>query len=242
MSRCQRVARPLVLCMRPAYSAQLTAASIPTTTARLFSNSSSRPDVEPTTTSSSADAQATHDLVNAKAPESARPVGSDGSLTADQRAALRAQWLDPNTTTLTWAERKLLKQGINPIGSRRRRAAVRQTPDVPFEQLPYHAYQEARKILAADRLEKLEEMKRAFQKLKAVEAQPAETYRGGVAYKNKRLSSLRRQLWYLMVQADINDPVVKRKFEDGQGKPRMDLGPPTLCSLTDSSLALLQAT
>lgn len=128
------------------------------------------------------------------------------------------------------------------MGSRRRRAAVRQTPDVPFEQLPYHAYQEARKILAADRLEKLEEMKRAFQKIKAVEAQPVEKYRGGIAYKNKKLSSLRKQLWYLMVQADINDPVVKRKFEDGLGKPRVDLGPPTLRSFADSSLALPQAT
>lgn len=138
----------------------------------------------------------------------------------DQRAALRAQWLDPNTTTLIWAEKKLQKQGIEVVGSRRRRAAVRQTSDLPFEQLPYHAYQEARKLLAADRLQKLEEIKRAYQKLKTVEAQPAEIYRGGIAHKNKKLYSLRKQLWWLKIQADINDPDVRRKWEDGHGMPK----------------------
>lgn len=242
MSRCQQVARPLVLCLRPACSVQSSAASIPKATARLFSNSPSRCDVEPTTTSSPVDAQATQDLLSTKFPASAPPVGPEGASTADQRAALKAQWLDPNTTTLLWAERKLQKQGINPIGSRRRRAAVRQTQGLPFEQLPYHAYQEARKLLAADRLKKLEEIKRAYQRLKTVEAQPAETYRSGTAHKNKMLYSLRKQLWYLKIQADINDPAVRMKWEDGLGKPRMDLVSYCLRRLADHNLVRLQPT
>lgn len=224
MSRCQQVARPLALCLRPAYSAPFSATPIPKAAARLFSTSPSRRDVEPTTTSSPADAPAAQDLINAKAPASAPSADSEGSQAADQRAALKAQWLDPNTTTLPWAERKLQRQGINPIGSRRRRAAVRQTPGIPFEKLPYHAYQEARNLLAADRLKKLEEIKRAYEKLKTVEAQPAETYREGVAHKNRRIYSLRKQLWELKIQADINDPFVRRRWEDGLGKPHMDPG------------------
>lgn len=126
--------------------------------------------------------------------------------------------MDPNTTTLFWAERKILKQGKYPIGSRRRRAAVRQTPDIPFEKLPYHCFQEARKLLAEDRVEKLEMIKAEHQRLKRVEAMPTETYRGGARFKEKRLDSLRRHIEYLKIQADINDPLVKKKFEDGLGK------------------------
>lgn len=125
--------------------------------------------------------------------------------------------MDPNTTTLPWAEKKLLKKGIDPIGSRRRRAAIRQTLSIPFEQLPYHCFQEARKLLAEDREQKLDGIRKAYQKLKTAEAQPAESYRGGEDYKFKRLRSLRKHLEYLKVQADMNDPAVKRKFEDGFG-------------------------
>lgn len=123
--------------------------------------------------------------------------------------------MDPNTTTLAWAEKKLLKEGINPVGSRRRRAAVRQTPGIPFEQLPFHCFQEARQLLAADRAQKMEEIVHAYQKLKKVEAQPAKP--GEEAFKMKRLLSMRRELERLKVYADINDPAVQRKFEDGFG-------------------------
>lgn len=43
-------------------------------------------------------------------------------------------------------------------------------------------------------------------------------YRAGEQFKQKRLESLRGHLEYLKIQADINDPAVKRKFEDGLGK------------------------
>lgn len=216
MSRCQRVARPIALCLRPAYSTQVAVPAKSTTTARLLSHSASRHDVETTTTSSPADTQATHDLLNANV------ASADTGASAESRAELKARWLDPNTTTLAWAERKLLKQGRNPIGNRRRRAAVRQTPDIPFEQLPYHAFQEARKLLAADRAEQLEEIKQAHQRVKTVEATPAEKYRHGELRRGLKLYNLRKHVEYLKIQADINDPNVKRRFQDGQGEPHMD--------------------
>jgi large subunit ribosomal protein L35 len=127
--------------------------------------------------------------------------------------------MDPNTTTLVWAERRLLKQGSEPIGSRRRRAAVRQSPNIPFEQLPYHAFQEARKVLGEDRAQKLEAISETADEIRKLEARPADVYRAGDYHKQKRLDSLRRYLEYLKIQADINDPAVRRKYEDGHGKP-----------------------
>lgn len=125
--------------------------------------------------------------------------------------------MDPNTTTLLWAERRLLKQGTEPIGSRRRRAAVRQSPNIPFEQLPYHCFQEARKVLAEDRTEKLEDLKRTSLEIAKLEQKSADVFRAGEQHKQKKLKSLRDHLEYLKIQADINDPAVKRKWEDGLG-------------------------
>lgn len=218
MSRCQQVARPIALCLRPRCSTQIAGPSIATAKARFFFNSASLRDVEPTTTTASAsaaDTQATADLVHA---DSKPDVTIDLEAKAAAKRELKARWMDPNTTTLPWAEKKLLKKGINPIGSRRRRAAVRQTLNIPFEQLPYHCFQEARKLLAEDRAQKLDDIKKAYLRLKTVEAQPATKYRGGEDHKFKKLRSLRGHLEYLKVQADMNDPAVKRKFEDGLGK------------------------
>ncbi|KAL2290480.1 hypothetical protein FJTKL_15568 [Diaporthe vaccinii] len=202
MKRCQQVALPLARCLRHGLTTQPAAPSIYTAAARSFSSSASRQDVETTTTSSStpaADAQSAQDLASAnKAPN-----------------PLREQWLDPNTTTLLWAERRLLKQGTEPVGSRRRRAAVRQSPNIPFEQLPYHCFQEARKVLAEERAEKLEELKQTSVEIAKLEQRPADACRAGEQFKQKKLDSLRRHLESLKIQADINDPAVKRKFEDG---------------------------
>lgn len=218
MSRCQQAARPIALCLRQRLPTQLAAPSITTATARFFSYSPSRRDVEPTTTSSSPDAPGAADvaILEAKALQKSQYEAEKAKKVA--RRELKARWMDPNTTTLEWAEKKLLKKGINPIGSRRRRAAVRQTLNIPFEQLPYHCFQMARQMLAEDRAEKLEEIKKAYQYLRNVEAMPVETYKGGLPFKNKKLASLRRHLEYLKIQADINDPAVKRKFEDGFGE------------------------
>jgi large subunit ribosomal protein L35 len=190
----------LARCLRHDLATQSAAPSA----ARSFSSSASRRAVEPSTTSSSTPA-------------------ADAQTSAAQTAnPLKEQWLDPNTTTLLWAERRLLKQGTEPIGSRRRRAAVRQSPNIPFEQLPYHCFQEARKFLAEDRAEKLEELKETSNEIAKLEQRPAHVYRAGEQFKQRRLDSLRQHLEYLKIQADINDPAVKRKFEDGLGKAQSE--------------------
>lgn len=212
------MALPLARCLRHGLTTQPAAPSIYAAAARSFSSSASRQDVETTTTSSStpaADAQSAQDLASAnKGPN-----------------PLREQWLDPNTTTLLWAERRLLKEGREPIGSRRRRAAVRQSPNIPFEQLPYHCFQEARKVLAEDRTAKLEELKETSVEIAKLEQRPATVYRAGEQFKQKKLESLYKHLEDLKIQADINDPAVKRKFEDGLGKPQSEQG--TAVSMTD---------
>lgn len=219
MSRCQHAARPIALCLRPQRPPQIAAPSIPTATARFFSHSASYRDTEPATTSpspSALDAQASADLVHAG---SSIPFSRDAAAyTARlERREMKARWMDPNTTIMAWAEKKLLKRGINPVGSRRRRAAVSQTLNIPFEQLPYHCFQEARQLLAEDRAEKKDAIMKAYQRLNNVIAMPVETYRGRAAYKEKVVASLRARLEYLKVQADMNDPAVKRRFEDGFG-------------------------
>lgn len=205
------MALPLARGLRHGLATQSAAPSIYAAAARSFSRSASRRDVETTTTSSSTpatDAQSAQDLASTMKAEN----------------PLKEQWLDPNTTTLLWAERRLLKQGTEPVGSRRRRAAVRQSPNIPFEQLPYHCFQEARKVLAEDRTEKLEELKKTSIEIAKLEQRPADVYRAGEQFKQKKLDSLRGHLEDLKIQADINDPAVKRKFEDGLGKPRSERG------------------
>jgi large subunit ribosomal protein L35 len=111
-----------------------------------------------------------------------------------------------------------LSQLLSPqLGSRRRRAALATTGDIPFEQLPYQCFQEARKILGQDREEKVAKIVAETAKIKRLEAADASTFRGGEAYKQKRLESLREHVERLKILADINDPLVKRRFEDGQG-------------------------
>lgn len=207
MSRCQQVALPLARCLRQGLATQPAAPSIYAAAARSFSSTASRRDVETSNSSSStpaADAQSAQELAS----------------TTPAPAQLKEQWLDPNTTTLLWAERRLLKQGTEPIGSRRRRAAVRQSPNIPFEQLPYHCFQEARKVLAEDRAEKLDALRRVSIEIAKLEQRSADVYRAGEQHKEKKLRSLREHLEELKIQADVNDPAVKRKWEDGLGKPQ----------------------
>lgn len=124
--------------------------------------------------------------------------------------------LDPETVVRPENERKLMRQGIMPIGSRRRRAALKSSANIPFEQLPYQCFQEARKVLQADREEKLEMIAKERLRIKRLEAQDA-SISGGESQKQTRLDSLRRHLEYLKIQADINDPLIKKRFEDGEG-------------------------
>jgi large subunit ribosomal protein L35 len=126
---------------------------------------------------------------------------------------------DPATVFVPRLERRLTRAGTPPIGSRRRRVALQGTSNVPFEQLPYQCFQEARKILLADREEKLKqiELERArIARLKDADPELS----GGELRKQNRLRSMNRTLEKLKILADINDPMVKKRFEDGLGTVR----------------------
>ncbi|KAF3049293.1 hypothetical protein E8E11_006158 [Didymella keratinophila] len=126
--------------------------------------------------------------------------------------------LDPEMVENKKQERRLLRrEGIQPVGSRRRRAAlrmsvVRKTEEIPFEQLPYQCFQEARKFLQEDRQEKLREIKTQQARIQAAEASKASEQS-----KRDSIARMKKHLNQLIIEADINDPIVKRKFEDGQG-------------------------
>ncbi|KAL3486635.1 phosphatidylethanolamine-binding protein [Aspergillus germanicus] len=122
---------------------------------------------------------------------------------------------DPALVSSPRLERRLMRQGILPVGSRRRRAALQNSDNLPFEQLPYQCFQEARKVLLADREEKMNDITATSEKIARIRALPEEELlkQSNVA----RLKALELHLENLKVQADINDPLVKKKFEDGQG-------------------------
>ncbi|KAL1956030.1 hypothetical protein VTO42DRAFT_7845 [Malbranchea cinnamomea] len=123
---------------------------------------------------------------------------------------------DPALVTSPRLERRLMRAGTHPIGSRRRRAALQSCPNIPFEQLPYQCFQEARKIILEDREEKLQQIEAERARLARLrEANPATV--GGEAQKQVRIRSMERHIEKLKIYADINDPIVKKRFEDGQG-------------------------
>jgi large subunit ribosomal protein L35 len=124
---------------------------------------------------------------------------------------------NPLTVSSPRGERALLRSGINPIGSRRRRAALKSADNLPFEQLPYQCFQEARKVLQADREEKLQAIAKERERIARLNAQDAATIPGGERQKQIRLDSMSRYLERLKILADINDPLIKKRFEDGEG-------------------------
>lgn len=136
--------------------------------------------------------------------------------TTEAKATPTPKDLDPNTVPREF-EQELISQGTMPIGSRRRRDAIRTTGDLPFEQLPYQAFQEARKILAADREQKMANLKQTVEKIAKLEVKDAAAFKGGETMKQIRLRSLRKEAHRQTILADINDPLVKKKFEDGLG-------------------------
>jgi large subunit ribosomal protein L35 len=161
-------------------------------------------------------------------PPSNPPPSDDVTLTAPKTTQkipdFMTKWgaLDPQTVENKKQERRLLRrEHVQPVGSRRRRAALRrsglqQAAEIPFEQLPYQCFQEARKVLLEDRQEKIKEIQTQQLRIRNLtEQDPAVC--GGSHAKEVRLQSMRKHLHELVILADINDPVVKRKFEDGQG-------------------------
>jgi large subunit ribosomal protein L35 len=94
--------------------------------------------------------------------------------------------------------------------------AISTSADIPFEQLPYQCFQEARKVLAKSREEKVKAVELQRGRItRLLEQDPAVS--GGEAAKQIRLTSMRKQLEELKISADINDPMVKKRFEDGLG-------------------------
>lgn len=102
------------------------------------------------------------------------------------------------------------------VGSRRRRAAISSTTNIPFEQLPYQCFQEARKVLLADREDKLKKIEVERKRIAKVQAQDAAEL-GGEARKIGKLVAMHKYLEHLKILADSNDPVIKKRFEDGLG-------------------------
>ncbi|OCL08587.1 phosphatidylethanolamine binding protein [Glonium stellatum] len=125
--------------------------------------------------------------------------------------------LDPSLVSNRRDERRLIRTtGVLPIGSRRRRAALQTSSRIPFEQLPYQCFQEARKILQADREEKIKQIEVMRSRIANVEAQDV-AVSGGEKAKEARLRSMRNHVEELKILADINDPMVKKRHEDGEG-------------------------
>jgi large subunit ribosomal protein L35 len=125
--------------------------------------------------------------------------------------------LDPATVDNKRDERRLIRRdGLQPIGSRRRRAALRTSAQIPFEQLPYQAFQEARKVLMEDRQEKIKQIEVQKLRLKNLLSQDP-SVSGGKQAKEVRVKSMQDHIRELIILADINDPMVKKRFEDRQG-------------------------
>lgn len=125
--------------------------------------------------------------------------------------------LDPNTVSTRQEERDLFRtQGLQPIGSRRRRAAIQSSDNVPFEQMPYQCFQEARKILQEDRQSKLAQIAGMRKRIAHWQNVPAAEC-GGEFSKKGKLVRMHKYLEELKILADINDPLIKKRFEDGEG-------------------------
>lgn len=71
--------------------------------------------------------------------------------------------------------------------------------------------------MQADRIEKLKDIERTREKIARYEALNPEQA-GGKQVQNSKLGAWKEHLDKLKIQADINDPIVKKKFEDGQGE------------------------
>jgi large subunit ribosomal protein L35 len=178
---------------------------------RLLSSSSPAHDAAATTTTAAA--------ADAAAPSPPQPAPETSQRASSAVPEYMQSWgtLDPQMVENKKQERRLVRRDhVQPVGSRRRRAALRRsalqkTPEIPFEQLPYQCFQEARKVLLEDRKEKLSDIlvqQQRIEQAKATSKGPASPH---------RIRNLQRHLDNLVILADINDPVVKRKFEDGQG-------------------------
>lgn len=135
-----------------------------------------------------------------------------------QSTTASSEGLDANTVTTREDEERLMKENKKvPVGSRRRRALIAQMQDsISFERMPYQCFQEARKVLQEDRKEKLAEIESRRARIERIRTK--ETAPQNERGRDIRLASMRKALEELKIHADINDPLVKKKFEDGLGE------------------------
>jgi large subunit ribosomal protein L35 len=110
-----------------------------------------------------------------------------------------------------------MRNGILPVGSRRRRAAIKSSDNIPFEQLPYQCFQEALEVLKEDREEKMKEIQTERLRISNLQARDPMSFKEGHNEKQRKLTDMRKHLEWLKIQADINDPLIKKRFEDGEG-------------------------
>jgi hypothetical protein len=98
----------------------------------------------------------------------------------------------------------------------RRAAALTYSSGLSFDQLPYQCFQEALKVIRADQVEKQKQIdmqRNRIERLKATEASAS----GRDLQMSNRITSMQRRLDELNILAEINDPFVKKQFEDGLG-------------------------
>ena len=124
---------------------------------------------------------------------------------------------NPENVFVPRLERRLARAGTPPIGSRRRRVALSQSDGVAFSKLPYQCFQEARQILISDRAEKLQQIKTERERIQRLLSKQTSN-EADEGYKQRRLKSMQNHLEKLKILADINDPLIKKRFEDGLGK------------------------
>jgi large subunit ribosomal protein L35 len=111
-----------------------------------------------------------------------------------------------------------VKTSVAPKENKRRQVIRANTTSIPFDELPYQCFQEARKILVADRAEKLKQIETERARIERLKETDPSIFRGGQPYKERRIRDMQGTLEKLKIYADINDPNVKRRFEDGLGK------------------------
>lgn len=157
-------------------------------------------------------------LVSEAGPAARRSYSSSAVARQEVEATPASTSTPDPATVLINKEQQESSKAVQPLfGSRRRRAALQQTTSVPFDALPYQCFQEARQILIADREQKLRQIETERGRIQRLrDADPA-TISGGEAAKGKRIKSMEAHLEKLKIYADINDPNVKRRFEDGLG-------------------------
>ena len=124
--------------------------------------------------------------------------------------------LNPELVSKPAQERRLIEEtGQQPFASRRRRHMLKQTQNIPFEQLPFQCFQEARKILQEDRTQKLQEIQTQRERIQKLSEKSVPPEQEG--HREQRLRSMRERLEYSKILADINDPMVKTTVEYKQG-------------------------